>query len=269
MRERRGQQSGNVGVNTSRKRIVIMGVILAGAALVAASATLFFSGGLGIGQGTRFTKYLNEKYGQEFVVENVRETGVGLGGKGAWVADAYPKSDLSLKFEIRRSQSTGEITMDKFLETLWTKQGSSDVEDFLAKELPESESYYLTISPGSPGSALYDFVQGSTLSLNEALKNHKDKLTYSLSVRSAISMDSVISEPSEAQLNNALKVVAFVRSKNIPLAAAFYNYREKYFDKRDEIGQQEYQYGIRVEEGVLQNINTASDLKKYFKVLEK
>ena len=32
---------------------------------------------------------------------------------------------------------------------------------------------------------------------------------------------------------------------------------------------QEYQYGIRVEEGVLQNINTASDLKKYFKVLEK
>src|SRR5690606_14564267 len=57
----------------------------------------------------RFVRYLNKKYGQEFAVENVHLSGAGLGVQGSWRGEAYPKADPSLRFEIRRSQSSWTI----------------------------------------------------------------------------------------------------------------------------------------------------------------
>lgn len=263
MKKSRGQKAGAVSVNTSRKRVFAIGAIIMGVVLIPIGAALFFNGGLGMSESARFTKYLNEKYGQEFVVENVTVVGEGLGVQGTWKADAYPKSDSSLRFDIRRDQSTGDISVDTFLTVLWTKQGAGEVKDFLAREIPENDGYILRIEPGKK---LYESIQGYVPSLATALEGDKSLIVYSLSVRNATDVSS--SEPSGARLEDALKVVNFVKAKNItPASFVYYNYRDVSFNDRDNAGQQKYQYGVHLERDELKDVNTAADLEKYFQVL--
>lgn len=226
---------------------------------------LYNSGGFTLGQQTKFEKYLNEKYGQEFVVENVRVTGAGLGIQGSWRGDAYPKSNPSLKFEISRSQTTGDINFDSFLQTLWTKQASSNVEDFLSEHLPENDGYYLLVMAGSTSSDFYRSVQGETPSLTEMLEKNRNKLSYNLSVRSVAKLTS--GEPTDRQLNEAFKVISFAKKLNINKTSVGYAYRDSSYKKKDKVGQQMYQYRIRVEDENLRGIGTATDLNQYFSEL--
>lgn len=263
---KQGQQARNT--NTSSKRhgwrrnALIIGLGLA----VIGVAVFFILGGNMAGERVKMEKYLNDKYGQEFVVENISETGVSLGGKGAWKADAYPKVDPSLRFEIRRSQTTGEITLDKFLQTLWTKQASEDVEAFLAKQLPENDGYFLQVTAGSPVGSFYESIQGETPNLDDMLEKHKDILSYTLSVRAVSNLASA--EPTSERLNEALKVINFAKGLNIDETSVGYAYRDPSFAEKDKAGQQEYQYRIRVKSEDLRNIQTATDLSKYFSTLQ-
>lgn len=216
---------------------------------------------------SKMAAYLKEKYGQEFVVKEVRVTGAGLGVQGSWRADAYPKSDPSVKFEIRRSQTTNEIDYETFLQTKWTKEGSIEVEDFISKNLPDNEGYYLEITPGnSPGNTLYDLVQGSTPSLSEVLKIHKDNIVYTLSVNDVVSTSKA--EPSDEPLKNAMKVIDFVKAKAVGMPSINYGYRDTSFTEKTSSSQQKYQYRIKLEREALQKVNSLSDLKQYFEVIK-
>lgn len=219
-----------------------------------------------IDQANSMVQYLQDKYGQEFTVENVRAEGTGLGVKGTWMADAYPKSDPSLKFEIGRSQTTGGINFDSFLQTLWTKQASGDVENFLSEQLPENDGYYLRVMAGSTNSDFYKSLQGETPSLTEMLEKHRDQLSYNLSVRAVSKLTT--EEPASEQLNAAFKVINFAKELDIDDTSAGYAYRDPSFTEKDKSGQQEYQYRIRVERENLKNIQAATDLSKYFSELQ-
>ena len=261
------QKQGNANINTSRKRIFAVSAIMMGAVLIVISAALFLSGGgAGMGQDARFTKYLNEKYGQEFVVENVRVTGAGLGVQGSWRGDAYPKSDPSIRFEVRGSQPTGEVDFETFLQTLWTKQASSSVEEFLSVQLPESEGFHLQVTAGSSvRSSFYQSVKGRTPNLAEMLDKHKDQLSYNLIVRGVVHVSA--EEPASERLDEAFKVASFARGVGINRTNAGYIYRDSSFKEKDKVGQQLYQYSIGAENDGLRDLQTASDLNKYFKKL--
>lgn len=261
-----GQQAQNTNASSKRhgwrRNTLIIGLIVA----VIGVAAFFILGGNMIGERIKMEKYLNDKYGQEFVVEDVHVRGAGLGVKGAWTAEAYPKSDPSTKFQIDRSQTTGEISVDTLLRVLWTKQGTDEVKTFLASELPNNEGYFLEIKPGSPGNILYDSIQGYTPTLSEILKKNKDKVIYTLSVRSAVTTNSE-EEPSSVQLENALKIVKFVKEKGINISSVRYTYRDSSFTEKNRTGEQQYQYSIHVERDELENITTSADLKKYFETI--
>lgn len=218
-----------------------------------------------MGQGARFTKYLNEKYGQEFMVENVRVEGVGLGVEGSWRADAYPKSNSSLKFEIGRDQTTGDINFDSFLQTLWTEQGSKEVEAFLTEQLPENDGYHLRIMAGPTTGQFYQSVQGTTPSLTDMLEKHRGQLSYNLIVRGVVHAST--EEPGSERLDEAFKVASFARGVGIDRTNAGYIYRDSSFKEKDKVGQQLYQYSIGAENDSLRDLQTASDLNKYFKKL--
>lgn len=259
---RRQTKNANTASSGSRgwhKKVLIIGVGLA-----VIGVALFFSMGDSMAsERMRMEEYLNDKYGQEFVVKNVRVTGAGLGVKGAWRGDAYPKSDPSLGFEIRRDQTTDKVDYETFLQTLWTKQGTSEVEDFLSREFPDREYYSLRISPGnSPGNPLYDLIQGETPSLDDALKNHKDVMVYELVINDVVQVTP--EEPSEALLEKVVKVVDFVRSKEVRAPSIHYGYRDSSFTERNRWDQQRYQYRIKLEREQLRDISAPSDLKQYF-----
>lgn len=268
-KEQKEQKQQSRNTNTKHSWRGPLGAFIVAVAILAIGfmITLYNSGGITLGQQTKFEKYLNEKYGQEFVIENVRVTGAGLGVKGAWRADAYPKSDPSIKFEIRRSQTTNEIDYETFLQTLWTKEGSIETESFMTKSLPNNEGYYLIITPGtSPGNTLYDSIQGSTPSLNEALKSHKDDIAYTLTVNDVIRTSEA--EPSATSLENAKKVVDFVKAQGAGILSVNYGYRDASFTEKNSSGQQKYQYRIKLEREALQKVNSSSDLKHYFEVIK-
>ncbi len=263
----RKQQARNANTKYGWRRplgaLIIAVMILAVGFII----TLYTSGGITLGQQAQFEKYLNEKYGQEFVVENVRETGVSLGGKGSWEADAYPKSDSSLRFRIERSQTTNKISVDTFLQELWTKQGNDKVAAFISSEFPDNEGYFLTITPGSnPGIALYDSIQRTTPTLEDALGKYRDEIVYSLSVNDVTNVSS--NEPSTVPLENAKRVVDFVKSQGAGISSVNYGYRDASFTERNRSGQQKYQYRIKLEREALQKISSPSDLKQYFEVIE-
>ena len=262
----RKQQARDTNTSSLKRRGPISALIISILLVAVIGVTIFFaSGGNMIGQRAKFEKYLSDKYGQEFVVENVRVHGAGLGVKGAWRADAYPKSDPSLKFDIRRSQTTKEISVDTFLEVLWTKQGTNEVESFLSKELPSNSGYLLKIEPGDE---LYKSIQGETPSLETVLGSSSNLIAYSLTVRDVVDIN-LASEPSEPQLERALKIINFVKAKGInPASYVYYNYKDISFDGRDGADQSKYQYGIHVERDSIRSIETTADLVQYFKELE-
>lgn len=218
-------------------------------------------------QANSMAQHLQDKYGQEFAVENVKLTGTGLGTRGSWRATAHPKSDPSLKFQIRRNQTTNEIDYETFLQTLWTKDGSQEVETFLNKEFPRREYSSLRISPGnSPRSPLYRLVKGKTLSLSDALKNHKDAIFYELVIHDVVLTAS--EEPSNVSLERAMKVANFVKAKGVGAASVYYAYRDASFIDKNKSGEQKYQYRIKLEREALQMTNSPNDLKQHFEVIK-
>lgn len=273
---KQGRRPGKISTTSSKKPMRQRGILficlILGLIFAAAGVATFFipendKGSEMQSEGIRMEKYLSDKYGQEFVVENVRETGTGLAVKGSWRGDAYPKSDSSLKFEIRKSQTTDEIDYETFLQVLWTKQGTPEVEDFLAREFPNKEYYSLRISPGnSPGNSLYDLIQGETPSLDEALNKHKDIMAYELAVNEV--RQDVTDEPSTISLERAMKIVNFIKSKEIGVPYINYGYRDVTYTEKNDSGQQKYQYRIKLEREQTQGISSSGDLKQYFQVVK-
>ena len=223
---------------------------------------LYLTHGGTIGQKPLFEQYLKDKYGQEFVVEDVVISGSRLGGEGYWVADAHPKSDPALHFSISRSQSTWKIDKDTFLQTLWTKEGTSEAQKFVDITFPNNGGFYLRISPGSVNDSSYQAVRGKVPTLAEARKD-KLAIAYTLyvdDVRTALS-----DEPSEGALQSAMKVTDFVKSQGVISPTAGYRYRDSSFTQPNSAKRRLPQYGFEVKRDQLLDINTADDLRDYFR----
>lgn len=220
-KQQQDQHTETVKMSFSEKVRRHKNILIIGSVLVVVAVVVFnVAGGLRLGENIAFEQYLNKKYGQNFVAENVRVEGAGLGVKGSWMADAYPRSNPSLKFEIGRSQTTGNINVDSFLQVLWTEQGSSKVEAFLAEQLPRNDGYRLQIMAGSTTGEFYQSIQGKTPSLTEMLENHKDELSYNLIVRSVVHVSK--EEPVSECLDEAFKVASFVKEMDVYRAKAGY-----------------------------------------------
>lgn len=101
---------------------------------------------------SEMTQYLNNKYGQEFVVKNYRIEGSGLGVEGDPTADAYPKNDPTLKFRIwdygdvkKRTHLFG----DDYLGERWEREYSEEIKEELYSILNKKIEYEVTIGINS------------------------------------------------------------------------------------------------------------------------
>lgn len=209
--------------------------------------------------------YLKNKYGQDFIVSNVRLEGAAVGVAGEIEADAYPKNDPTLKFMIGKDEddwATDNYIHDTFLEKLWSKQESSRVDAFLKNNIKNVDGYILTIRPSR---STLGAVKGHTPSFSEARQKYPDGFSYTLSVSSTA--NNLTKEPSEAELDTAFRIVNFVKeAKGISLQV-YYIYKDAAFNKVDQAGQDEYQYQISVGKDDIQDINTPNDLAQHFKLI--
>lgn len=74
------------------------------------------------------TDYLKNTYGKEFVVGKPKISGNEFIGFSNYMADAYPKDDPDLKFNIIWNKNKPDVFQDNYLGTKWSKQGTAVME---------------------------------------------------------------------------------------------------------------------------------------------
>lgn len=122
-------------LKSARKRISKFWII-AGVAILIAAIYLLINGGALVEQH-KMAQYLKEKYGKEFIVENYRIEGGGIGVEGDPYVDAYPVDDSSLRFEVwnRADYRKGESAYsDTYPDRIWERESRNDIANLVSKQ---------------------------------------------------------------------------------------------------------------------------------------
>lgn len=119
------KKSKTVAVQPQTSKRLIWILVSVGILLVAL-AVWWFAAGSNASTTRAIRNYLHDKYGQEFVVENLRTEGASLGMPGQKTADAYNAKDPSLKFETGKFPE-GQY-FDDYMRALWSREAYNDAQ---------------------------------------------------------------------------------------------------------------------------------------------
>jgi hypothetical protein len=187
------------------KRKIWIGVVVVIVGLVVALGVILWN--KNFGTQARMERYLEEKYGQKFVVENVRVQGVGVGIAGSVQGDAYPEGDPSLKFLLRKSRSSDLYDYDSFLSELWSRQQSSKI-DYFIKQFGNVKTYRMRVDPSIK---FRDSIHGHTPNFAEVQRDHPDQFSCDIGILS-LTRHSDQDIPA-SELKRAFELVRFIREE--------------------------------------------------------
>ena len=217
-------------------------------------------GGSGMSEQAKMATYLKEKYGKEFVVENYRVEGAGLGVEGDPTADARSVDEASLKFEVW-DRGSGQFS-DDYLSYLWSKEARRKLDSFVQATFPRADEFLVSVAPRD--TVNFKFSRGTTPSIEEALDKYGDQMLYSVTVKNTVHVADT--EPSKEQLIQALKLFNYVSAQPVGLPRAYYLYKYPDFTQFDQAGKQQYQFSINAEGKELRDVN-AENIKPYYEKL--
>lgn len=150
----------------------------------------------------KMTKYLEDKYGKEFIVENVRREGQGIGVEGAMVGDVTSK-DGDIQFEV--VEQSRKTYSDTYLTELWSSQERPRLGQYLKDISLNPVKYRADIVASLNFIGTLDRVP----SLKEALKmNDGKEVTFGVAT---IFEGEQVTDQDKANLQ---KLIEYVRSKN-------------------------------------------------------
>jgi hypothetical protein len=210
----------------------------------------------------KMEKYLEEKYGKEFVVDNVRVQGAGIGVDGELHATATLQTNTDITFDVRGG-AKGKNTRydDDFLTTLWSSQAREKAEVFIQKELEGVVDYSVDVQVSDDFIFNYPMF-GQTIDLYQALSGYPESISaYILSVRSIGTEEE---EPSGSSLEKAFKIVSFAKEQPFGNPEVYYLYKNSSYNQTDESGKPKYQFRISVAHSDLMSVSSPDDLRKYF-----
>ncbi|PID29979.1 hypothetical protein CR983_03355 [Candidatus Saccharibacteria bacterium] len=204
----------------------------------------------------RMTWYLEEKYGEEFVVTNIKKEGSGLGVRGEINAKASPKNNRSLTFKIA-NMSNGYH--DRYPEALWSSQAHGEVKRYIQANLGEHVDFTARVATRiMPGKTVPESLpNGKIPSLEQALDKYRGIVTYSLSVRDKSSIVTSCDSPTHGQLDRAYKIIQFLKSKGV------YSTMNYLYSSDD--GSSAPSCIIMLQGEQLETISNSRDLIKYYK----
>ncbi len=143
----------------------------------------FLAGGSSLAQRIATESYLKDKYGKDFVVSNYRVEGSGIGIEGDPTADAYPKEDRTLKFEVidrGRFKEGQHAYSDDYPGAVWSREENENIKPKLKEIFGYLPEYELNIS------TLHDLdgqISGEFGSFMQASQKYGEKITYVLRVK--------------------------------------------------------------------------------------
>lgn len=217
--------------------------------------------GWGLVERMKMSGYLSNKYGKEFLVDNVHIEGAGIGVKGMVCANTAPLDNEKLTSRLCRSQTTERYEIDTYLQNLWTSEETDAIRDIVERDVPDLDSFRLTIRV-STADQIYKSIKGSTPSLKEVSKK-SNGFGYLLNVTST--RKSLVAEPSRGKLEEAYKLVSLIKSRNSVDPELNYVYRDNDYVPSKE---RPYQYTISIKRSDLPLINSPKDLGNYFSIIK-
>lgn len=185
--------------------------ITAGLALISV-ALFYIARGTMTADETNMEKYLQDKYGQEFKVTDIKSNAVGIGIPGQLIGKAYPVNDSDLVFEVGKSRATG-IYFDGYSGAVWSQEERPRVESFL-KTVYGAEVPDFDLSTHIPTAEAPDPIRGAVPSINDAMARYKDNFLYSVTIK--LTADHELSQNEmENHTTNIKKVIDFLLQKNV------------------------------------------------------
>lgn len=237
-----GKTPANKVVNKRRRNPILWALLaLVGVVVVGWMALHFLLYGASDGIGG-MKKYLENKYGQEFVVENYRVEGAGLGVEGDPVADAYPVNDENLSFRV---VDTGEYKAGKhsYYDTYPDKLWSAKIEGRLNSMVNDVFGDGVGISQIELNSdiSVGRDINGHIPGYEEAFSKYGKKIYLTIRLKGG-SARSDISE----------KIFAFILSaRELEVSLA--------------IHYEDTQSALWMEDNAIQQVDTPNDILKYVK----
>ena len=149
----------------------------------------------------KMTKYLEDKYGKEFVVENVRREGQGLGVEGNMVGDATSKGE---EIHFRVIEGSSSEYHDTYVNESWSKEASSDLDKYIQSVGLAPVKSYAEVGTGRQ---LRDTLN-RVPSLGDILRTNGKDISYNVAT---IFEGEQVTDQDKANLQ---KLIEYVRSKN-------------------------------------------------------
>lgn len=186
------------------KTFIIAGVLFCAVCLVAS----WFMFGENRFNELKMAEYLNSKYKEDFVVDNIRREGSGLGVAGQLTADAHSKNGLTFEVGL---YSDGSM-YDTYMESLWTREVSGEVEKYkrlydgvnVTKFVVKSYPIDKKTKMQETQSALY----GSKPTLKQALSSDPESVYYEVySIQSESTIDDGVMLESENRINRLMNEI--------------------------------------------------------------
>lgn len=213
------------GHNWRRKSLVLLSVVLAVCFVI-----WFFWGASAVAQ-IQMAVYLKEKYGKEFLVENYRVEGSGIGVEGDPTADAYPSGDTSLRFEVwdRGTFSIGQHAYsDNFVNAVWSAEQTKAIARELESIMGYKPDYKVTVGFGGELKTYRTIV-----TFQEALEENSSKMSFQLDIypRERIDVKS-----RNLHSGRILQVVGLLKKKGIEAILTYISRDKKtgvYFENNE------------------------------------
>lgn len=198
------------------------------------------------------SRYLKDKYGREFVIENIRAEGAGLGVKGSVCADVSVKNS-DIKSKLCKSRVTGDYNNDTYPQEVWSKQDYNKTKKFLEGNVKGVDLYRVTVRVNTEDS-LYQTLRGDLPSF-EYIKDKSNDFGYVLSV--FVTRDKI----NNSIYDDVYKLVQYVKNKNSVNPEIYFNYRDIDFGKK--YPGDKYQYFISIDKNRLNKITSPNDIVQY------
>lgn len=155
--------------------------------------------------------YLKDKYDKDFVVKRPRLQGTGIAITGSWRAEAHPKDDKSLVFEVGRVQDE-ERFFDNYTKVVWKKEELPRVYEFLKSIYPSNLSK-VDLSVGINTAQEPGPIDGTVPAIDVAIRKYSNKFYYRLGLE--IHMDSFDGQAKSDIRSQFIKIYDFVEKKGV------------------------------------------------------
>ena len=87
------------------------------------------------------SKYLKNKYNEDFKIERPEHKHGGFGVNGIWMSQAYPVSSQKLKFDVDCSYLNPSDCSDQYIAAIWSVQAIRELESIIKEVNANSNGY--------------------------------------------------------------------------------------------------------------------------------